>query len=449
MFEELPADIVQTDPDVVAGFAHDESRLTARAVPAAVLSPRTTAEVSACVRAVAASGRSLVVRGAGTGLSGGANAPTDSVVLSTRRLTAIHLDPVERVAVVQPGVVTADLRVSADELGLFYPPDPGSVDSCTIGGNVATNAGGMCCVKYGVTGDYVLGVEAVLADGRVMRTGRRTVKGVAGYDLTHLLVGSEGTLAVITEITLALLPAPAPASTLVATFDDLADAGRAVADLVSSGLDLSMLEIMDRTTLEAVSRHTGMDLDAEAMVLAQSDSPERDDVLTRAETICTRWRAIDLAVSDDPAEGGQLLEARRQALPALERLGDWLLDDVCVPRSRIVDLITGVQDTAADTGLTIGVFGHAGDGNMHPTVIFDGSDPAQVEAAHRAFDQITALALELGGTITGEHGVGRLKAGWLTREIDAVALSAHHAVKQALDPDGVLNPGSVLADRPT
>lgn len=447
MFEDLPASIVQTDPDIVAGFAHDESRLTDRAMPAAVLSPRTTAEVSACVQAIAASGRSLVVRGAGTGLSGAANAPSGSVVLSTRHLTALRLDPVERIAVVQPGVVTADLREAARTLGLFYPPDPGSVDSCTIGGNVSTNAGGMCCVKYGVTGDYVLGLEAVLADGRVMRTGRRTVKGVAGYDLTHLLVGSEGTLAVITEITLALVPAPASPSTLVATFADLTDAGTAVTDLVASGLDLSMVEIMDRTTLEAVDRHTGMGLRAEAMLLIQSDAASRADVLRRAEAFCTASGAVDLANTDDLVEGDQLLEARRQALPALERLGDWLLDDVCVPRSKIVALISGVQAIAADAALTIGVFGHAGDGNMHPTVIFDRMDAEQVAAARRAFDRITELALDLGGTITGEHGVGRLKTGWLSREIDAVALSTHHAIKRALDPNGVLNPGSVLDSR--
>ena len=444
MFAELPPEIVQTDPDVVAGFAHDESRLTERARPAAVLSPRTTAEVSACVRAVARAGLVLVVRGAGTGLSGAANAPAGSVVLSTRHLTGLHLDPVDRIAVAQPGVVTSDLRRAAAEVGLFYPPDPGSVDTCTIGGNVATNAGGMCCVKYGVTGDYVLGVEAVLADGRVMRTGRRTVKGVAGYDLTHLLVGSEGTLAIITEITLRLVPAPRPAATLVATFVDLTDAGRAVAGLVAAGSDLSMLEILDRTTVEAVDRHTGMAMGAEAVLLAQSDAADRDAVLRGAEDTCRRAGAADVVVTDDVAEGEQLLQARRQALPALERLGDWLLDDVCVPRSRIVDLIRGVQDVAAAVGLTIGVFGHAGDGNMHPTVVFDATDPEQSNAAQRAFEAITALSLELGGTITGEHGVGRLKSGWLAREIDEVALSAHRSIKVALDPANVLNRGSVL-----
>ena len=439
MFADLPAEIVTTDPDLLAGVAHDESRLTDRAMPAALLSPRTTDEVVACVLAVADAGLSLVTRGAGSGLSGGANAPAGSVVLSTRHLDQIvQIDPVERLAVVQPGVVTSHLRAAARGQGLFYPPDPGSVDFCTIGGNVATDAGGMCCVKYGVTGDYVLGLEVVLADGRVLRTGRRTVKGVAGLDLTSLMVGSEGTLGVITEVTVALRPAPAPASTLVATFSSLSTAGSAVAELVARGVDVSMLELMDRTTLAAVDRLTGMGLAAEAMLLVQSDT----GTLGAAETICRAAAATDLAVTDDPDEGHQLLEARRQALPALEQLGDWLLDDVCVPRSRIVDLIEHVQAVAVAEGLTIGVFGHAGDGNMHPTIIFDAADPASATAAHRAFDRITRHALDLGGTITGEHGVGRLKTGWLRTELGDTAVDVQRAIKHTLDPAGMLNPGA-------
>ena len=439
MFADLPAEIVTTDPDLLAGVAHDESRLTDRAMPAALLSPRTTDEVVACVLAVADAGLSLVTRGAGSGLSGSANAPAGSVVLSTRHLDQIvQIDPVERLAVVQPGVVTSHLRAAARGQGLFYPPDPGSVDFCTIGGNVATDAGGMCCVKYGVTGDYVLGLEVVLADGRVLRTGRRTVKGVAGLDLTSLMVGSEGTLGVITEVTVALRPAPAPASTLVATFSSLSTAGSAVAELVARGVDVSMLELMDRTTLAAVDRLTGMGLAAEAMLLVQSDT----GTLGAAETICRAAAATDLAVTDDPDEGHQLLEARRQALPALEQLGDWLLDDVCVPRSRIVDLIEHVQAVAVAEGLTIGVFGHAGDGNMHPTIIFDAADPASATAAHRAFDRITRHALDLGGTITGEHGVGRLKTGWLRTELGDTAVDVQRAIKHTLDPAGMLNPGA-------
>ena len=443
---DLPDEVVQRDPDVVAGFAHDEAPLVDRATPVAVLSPRSTAEVSACLRAAAAEGLAVVTRGAGTGLAGAANAPAGAVVLSTRRLDRIlTVDVEERLAVVQPGVLTGDLRAAVAEAGLLYPPDPGSVAISTIGGNVATNAGGMCCVKYGVTGDYVLGLEVVLADGRVMRTGRRTVKGVAGYDLTRLLVGSEGTLGVVTEATLRLVPAPPPPATVVATFDALADAGRAVERLTVGGLDLSLLELLDATTIRAIDEHTHMGVDAAAMLLVQSDLADPGPVVAAVEAACVRSGAVDVAVTTDAEEGSALLEARRQALPALERLGDWLLDDVCVPRRSIVALVEGIEQVAAEVGLTIGVFGHAGDGNMHPTIVFDRHDPDSLAAAHRAFDVITALALELGGTVTGEHGVGRLKSGWLARELDPVALDVHRTVKAALDPHGLLNPGSVLA----
>jgi glycolate oxidase len=443
--DDLPAAIVRSDPDVVAASAHDEAGLVERALPVAVLSPRDTQEVAACLRAAHAAGLAVVTRGAGTGLAGGANGPAGSVVLSTRRLDRIlSVDVEERVAVVQPGVVTADLRAAAADVGLAYPPDPGSVAISTIGGNVATNAGGMCCVKYGVTGDYVLGLEVVLADGRVMRTGRRTVKGVAGYDLTRLVVGSEGTLGVITEITLRLRPAPPPPATVVATFGSLRDAGRAVARMSAEALDLSLLELLDATTLRAIDAHTGMGLDAAAMLLVQSDLPQPGTTVEAVRRACEAAGAVDVAETTDAAEGATLLEARRQALPALERLGDWLLDDVCVPRRSIVALVEGIEQVAADVGLTIGVFGHAGDGNMHPTVIFDRHDAASQDAARRAFDAITALALDLGGTVTGEHGVGRLKAGWLARELDPVALDVHRAVKAALDPTGLLNPGAVL-----
>ncbi|GEP39835.1 FAD-linked oxidase [Nocardioides psychrotolerans] len=448
-FGDLAADLFTTDPDLVAGFAHDESRLTERALPAGVLSPRSTHDVADMARRAHAHGVPLVARGAGSGLSGAANAPAGSVVLRTHRLAAIlEVDAAERLAVVQPGVVTADLRAVAREAGLFYPPDPGSVAISTVGGNVATDAGGMCCVKYGVTGDYVLGLEVVLADGTVVRTGRRTAKGVAGYDLTSLFVGSEGTLGIITEITVRLLPAPAAAAqTLVATFPDLASAGRVVAAIAASGTAVSMLEIMDRVTLRAVDARTGMgfDPDTAAMVLAQADDQAAATTVAALALLCADGGATDVATSEDPDEAELLLEARRQALPALEALGDWLLDDVCVPRTRIVDLLEGVEAIAAAASLTIGVFGHAGDGNMHPTVIYDQSDPASRAAASRAFDAITRLALDLGGTITGEHGVGRLKTSWLAHELDPAALALQRRIKDALDPTGILNPGAVLA----
>ncbi|WP_328394961.1 FAD-binding oxidoreductase [Nocardia sp. NBC_00416] len=441
-----PADeIVISDPDIMAAYTRDESRFTEAAVPLAVLTPRCTDEVAACLRACHELGIPVVPRGAGSGLSGGANAVTGGVVLSLHRMNAIlEIDPVERLAVAQPGVVTGDLRAAVAAQGLLYPPDPGSVAFCTLGGNVATGAGGMCCVKYGVTGDFVVALEVVLADGRVMRTGTRTVKGVAGYDLTGLFVGSEGTLGVVTEITVRLVPAPGPAATVVATFTDLAAAGAAVAAITAAGVSCSAVEILDRTTLRAVDGYAKMGLgDAAAMLLVQADSPDADALLTQVAELCLAAGA-EVGRSDSPEESEMLLEARRLALPALEQLGDWLLDDVCVPRAKVVELIEAVERVAADTGLTIGVFGHAGDGNLHPTVIFDRSDDVSVAAATVAFDAITAAALELGGTITGEHGVGRLKATWLTRELDPVNIAVQRELRRTFDPRGILNPGVVL-----
>lgn len=440
--EALPTGAVVTDPDITAAYARDQSRFTTAHSPAAVVFPRSTDHVSRCLQAASRHGVPVIARGAGSGLVGAANATPDAIVLSMHRLDRIlEIDTGNRLAVVQPGVITASVAAAAREAGLFYPPDPGSVEICTIGGNIATNAGGMCCVRYGVTADFVLGLEVVLADGRIMRTGRRTVKGVAGYDLTRLFVGSEGTLGIVTEATLKLLPAPAPVHTMVAAFDDLGSAGHAVSDIVRAGITPSMLEILDRTTVRAVDAVARMDLggDVAALLLAQSDA---SDIATIGD-LCAGAGAGDVAITDDPAEGTMLLEARRLALPALESLGDWLLDDVCVPRTEITALIAAIEEIARRHQLTIGVFGHAGDGNLHPTIIFDDADPASRQAAQDAFNAITATALELGGTIAGEHGIGRLKSHWLTRELDPTALDVHRAVKSALDPQGLLSPGGM------
>ncbi|RHW25015.1 FAD-binding protein [Nocardioides immobilis] len=441
--ELLPADIVVADPDVIASYARDQSRLTDFCLPLAVVMPRTTDEVSRSLKVLHELGIPTVARGAGSGLSGAANASPGCVVLSLHRMNEIlEIDAEDRLAVVQPGVITASLRAAASAVGLLYPPDPGSVEMCTVGGNVSTNAGGMCCIKYGVTGDFVIGLEVVLADGRVMRTGRRTVKGVAGYDLTRLFVGSEGTLGVITEITVRLVPGPPAAQTLVASFAGLSDAGAAVAGVIRAGLTPSLMEILDRTTVQAVDEmsHMGLGRGVAALLLVQSDDRDATDLLTLIEDICQQCGALDVARSSDPTEAALLLEARRLALPALERLGDWLLDDVAVPRSRIVDLIGAIEDISHQFGIVIGVFGHAGDGNLHPTVIFDDADPVSRAAALAAFDAITQKALDLGGTITGEHGTGRLKRAWLVRELDPTSHAVQTAIKAALDPHNLLNP---------
>jgi glycolate oxidase len=391
----------------------------------------------------------VVPQGARSGLSGAANALDGCILLSLEKMKEIvEIDVPNRLVVTQPGIFNADLSREVGERGLFYPPDPSSWEFCSIGGNIATNSGGLCCVKYGVTTDYVLGLEVVLADGQVLRTGRRTVKGVAGYDLTRLFVGSEGTLGVITEITLMLRPEAEAPLTVAAVYDSAAAAAKAVSEVVQCGVTPSLLEFMDRVSLQAVNEAFNMGIapDAGALVLAQSDAGgdrAADEVAIMAKVL-EEAGAIEIAVADDPAEGELLLAGRRQVLTAMEKLGTTMIDDVCVPRDRLADLVERVEQVSVECGLTIGIVGHAGDGNFHPTVVFDGQDAEQVKKAQQAFDDIMEISLELGGTITGEHGVGVLKMDLLERELGALSMRVHRDIKKALDPLSILNPGKVF-----
>jgi glycolate oxidase len=393
----------------------------------------------------------VVARGAGSGLAGGANAVDGCLVLSLVEMNAIlEIDAQSMLATVQPGVINADLASAVAENGLWYPPDPASYEFSTLGGNLATNAGGLCCVKYGVTRDWVLGLEVVLADGQAIRTGRRTVKGVAGYDLTSLFVGSEGTLGIITEATLRLRPTPGPAATLAAFFPSLVSAGRAVSGIVATGVP-SVLELMDRTTVRAVEEWKRMDLDvdAAALLFACSDlggEAGRAHVAQMAQQ-CEQAGASFVVETDDPMEARELMATRRLAFPALERQGSVLLDDVAVPVGRIADLLEDIEVAAKEHGVVIGTFGHAGDGNMHPTIVFDPDDASSLARAQSAFGDIVRSAVRHGGTITGEHGVGLLKLDYLESEIGSAALGVHVLIKRALDPQGILNPGKVLRDR--
>jgi glycolate oxidase len=455
--QAVPGDAVLTDRDLLRTYEHDEADLCGHGTPLAVVRPRRTADVAAVLRLAAAHRVPVVPQGARTGLAGAANAVDGAVILSLTGMNEIvEIDAAERVAVVQPGVVNADLRQAAAKHGLYYPPDPGSWESSTIGGNVATNAGGMCCVKYGVTAEYVLGLEVVLAGGEILRCGRRTAKGVAGYDLTRLFVGSEGTLGVITELTLRLRPAATEPLTLVAVFPTTAAAGVAVAAITASGSTPSLLELIDQTFLRAIEAYgrMGLDTSAQALLLAASDAavaaPAELDLMA---TLCREAGAAEVYVAGDPAEAHALLQARRLAHPAMERFaaamfpggnGGVIIDDVAVPRRHLVEMIDGIGAVAAEHGVTIGVVGHAGDGNLHPNIVVDRSDPSSVERGARAFDAIMALGLRLGGTCTGEHGVGLLKREWLARELGPVGMRVHRAIKDALDPAGILNPGKVL-----
>jgi len=453
----LPPEAVVTDPDLLRLHARDEADLCAAGSPAVVTRPRTTEQVQAILRIATRHGVPVVPQGARTGLAGAANAVDGSIVLSLTAMDRIvEIDPINRIAVVEPGVVNAVLNRAVAEHGLRYPPDPGSWETSTIGGNVATNAGGMCCVKYGVTTDHVLGLEVVLADGELLRCGRRTPKGVAGYDLTRLFVGSEGTLGVITQITVALRPVAEEALTLVAVFPTTAAAGAAVSAIAAAGATPSLLELLDQVHLRAIEayRPMGLRTDAKALLLAACDTGSRAaDDLARIATLCEDAGAAEVYTATDAAEAAALLQARRLAHPAMEALaratypdgnGGMVIDDVAVPRSRLAELLSGVERISAEYGIPIGVVGHAGDGNVHPNLVVDRADPSSVDAGQRAFDAIMALGLSLGGTCTGEHGVGLLKREWLANELGPVGMRVHRAIKEALDPDGILNPGKVF-----
>lgn len=443
---DIIGDGLLTDPDVLESYRRDRAAWAPAGIPLAVARPASTRDVQEIARWATRHRVAIVPRGAGTGISGGASAHDGCLVLSFERMNRIiAIDDAAMLAVVQPGVLNATLKLAAAEHELWYPPDPSSFAISTLGGNVATNAGGLCCVKYGVTSDYVLGLEVVLADGTLLRTGGKSRKDVAGYDLTQLLVGSEGTLALITEITLRLRRRPWAARTLVATFDTLEASGRAVSSIVRTA-DASLLEIMDRTTLRAVEQHAqlGLDTSAAAMLIAQSDTPDVSEI-ERIQEACALAGSSLMALADNETEGQLLLTARRLAYPALEQLGEVLVDDVAVPVSRLAEMLRRIEALAARSGALIATVAHAGDGNLHPLIVFDRRDSADEARALATFQTLMTEALALGGTITGEHGVGTLKRDYLPQQLGAASVALQRRLKLAFDPLGLLNPGKVFA----
>ena len=444
----LDDDAVLVAAESTEAYRYDMAKFCEAGQPAVVVRPRTTEQVQHVMRVASAHAVPVVPQGARSGLSGGANALDGCIVLSLTRMDRIvEIHAGEQLAVVEPGVVNATLSRAVLEHGLFYPPDPSSWDWSTIGGNVATNAGGLCCVKYGVTADFVRALEVVLADGTVVRTGRRTAKGVAGYDLTRLLVGSEGTLGVITQVTLALRTVPEAALTIAAVFDSATAALDAVARIMASGVGPSLLEFLDRGAVTAINAYRDMGLPehAQALLMAQSDRGPRavEDIAAMA-AICRELGAIEVAEASDPEESAMLLEARRLVGPAMDAMGVTLVDDVAVPRERLADLLVGIETIAKEHDVLVACPGHAGDGNMHPTVVFPPGDADAERRALAAFEAIMALGLQLGGTITGEHGVGVLKRDWLARELGDVNLDLHRRLKAVFDPQGILNPTKML-----
>jgi glycolate oxidase len=423
-------------------------------MPLGVAFPTCTADVSAIMRLASEHRVPVVPRGAGSGLSGGAAAIDGALtVVLTGMDQVLHVDADDLFVVVQPGIMNAALGRALAPHGLFYPPDPASFEFCSIGGNLAENAGGLRCVKYGVTRDYVLGLEVVLADGSVIRTGGRTVKDVMGYDLTQLFVGSEGTLGIITEATLRVLPTPAPERTMLAYFGTPADAGRAVAGITRSGVVPVTLELMDGATIRAVEAalHVGAPEDAGAMLLIESDAPAAvaEAELDAAAAACRAADAVRIERAETSEQADAFRDGRRRAFWALGQTGVARMEDVGVPRSRAPELITAIERIATATGVTVGVYGHAGDGNFHPTFVMDPSDPDAERKVEDARSRMFTVVLELGGTISGEHGTGLVKRAWLERQRGADHVRVLGAIKSALDPMGILNPGKILArDRP-
>jgi glycolate oxidase len=430
-------------------YRSDETPYLHAGLPGAVALPTTTAEVAELVRIAGELRVPIVPRGAGSGLSGGAAGIEGGLTIAFTAMDRIlEIDRANLVAVVQPGVINAALKAAVAEQGLFYPPDPASFELCTIGGNLGTNAGGLCCVKYGQTRDSVLSLEVVMADGSVIRTGGRNVKDVAGYSLTHLIVGSQGTLGIITEATVRLRPAPPPRSTMLAFFPTLESAGDAVAGIAAAGLSPVTLELMDRFTIGAVDdmHQLGLDRTAAAMLMVESDMPGAAAVneLERAEAACRNAGATDVVRAADAQEADWLRQARRAAHYALERIGEVRMEDVGVPRARVPELLRAIEAIAARHDVRIGTFGHAGDGNLHPDLVFDRGDPRAETVTKLVQADLYRAALELGGTVTGEHGIGLARRDWLEIQRGADAVRFMRAIKAALDPLGILNPGRVI-----
>jgi len=428
----------------------DETAYLPTGLPGAVALPTETAQVVELVRICAEFDVPIVPRGAGSGLSGGATGLEGALTIAFTAMDRIvEIDRDNLCVVTQPGVINARLKAAVAEVGLFYAPDPASFEMCSIGGNLGTNAGGLCCVKYGQTRDSVLSLEVVMADGSLIRTGGKNLKDVAGYSLTHLIVGSQGTLALITEATLRLRPAPPPRSTLLAFFPTLSAAGDAVAAIATAGVTPATLELMDRFTIRAVDdmHDLGLDRDAAAMLMVESDlsALAADDELARAEAACTGAGATTTLRSRDAAEADLLRQARRAAHWALERLGEVKMEDVAVPRSRVPDMLRAVEAIAARHDVRIGTFGHAGDGNLHPDLVLErgGPDNARITKAVQA--DLYQAALDLGGTVTGEHGIGSARVEWLEAQRGPDAIRVMRAIKTALDPQGLFNPGRVLS----
>ncbi|MDH5673182.1 MAG: FAD-binding protein [Myxococcales bacterium] len=438
---------VLRDPELLASYAGDESE-AAPVMPEAVVRARGSADVAAVLRAASRHQIPVTPRAGGTGRTGGAVPLEGGIVLAFEQCHEIKgIERGELIAVVQPGVITGQLHQAAEAEGLFYPPDPNSLSTCAIGGNVAENAGGPRTLRYGPTRDYVLGMEAVTADGQVLQLGKRTVKGVTGYDLTSLIVGSEGTLAVITEVTLKLIPKPQAVVTLLALLPDLPTAGAAVGAVLAQGLLPRCLELLDEATLAIVRPEVGLPLDAaaRALLLIELDGDEAalEGQLERCGNALVEAGALEVLVARHGGERDRLWAARRELSRALRKVANYkLAEDVVVPRPRIPELIDRCRRISEQNAVAMPSYGHAGDGNIHVNVLWD--DPAQRPQVDAAIEALFRETIALGGTLSGEHGIGILKAPFLPLEQAPELIALQQRVKNLFDPQGILNPGKIF-----
>jgi len=440
---------VLTKPEDVIPYGFDGTAALKHR-PEAVVFPRTTDDVSRCVQLAASGGVPVVTRGSGTGLSGGSVPSDGAMVMCLAQMNAIlDVDPRNLTLRAQPGVTTITIDEAAAQQGLFYPPDPGSMRISTIGGNVAENSGGLRGLKYGVTRDYVMALEVVLADGRVTRLGSQCVKDVAGYSLKDLFIGSEGTLGIITEVLLKLVPRPLARRTMLALYDRIEDAAETVSAIIAARIIPCTLEFLDRMTAGCVEdyAHVGLPTDCDAVLLMETDGHPAAvaDESEQMASIARRHGAREVRSARDGAEGLALAAARRNAFSALaRRKPTTILEDVTVPRSALAAMVGFIAATAREHRLEIGTFGHMGDGNLHPTFLTDERDQDEMRRVHDALDAIVTKTLALGGTITGEHGVGLAKKAWLRQQMGEGSYELMKQVKRAIDPAGLLNPGKVF-----
>ena len=443
------AENVLTSREDLIPYAFDGTAAM-KEMPGSVVFAVSTEQISAVLKLANDTETPVVTRGSGTGLSGGSVPAADCIVLCTVKMGAIlEVDAANLTMTVEPGVTTIQIAEAAEKAGLFYPPDPGSMKISTIGGNVAENSGGLRGLKYGVTRNYVMGMEVVLPDGEVMWLGNKCVKDVAGFSLKDVMIGSEGTLGVITKVLLRLIPKPAAKKTMVATFDAMDAAAQTVSDIIAAQIIPCTLEFLDRTTIHCVEdfAKVGLPLDCEALLLMETDGHPAAvaEEASKMEELAKANGAMEVRVARDAAEAAQLATARRSAFSALARLAPTtILEDATVPRSELAHMIRFVAEVAKKHELKIGTFGHMGDGNLHPTFLTDERNEAEIHRVHEAFKEIFDEAIRLGGTITGEHGIGLAKKEFLPKFAGAAQMRVMRELRKALDPKGILNPGKMF-----